>query len=100
MSIVKKDKQKVLGETFDDARIKTFLDVVPPAGINADYHSLEIAYRGMNHENFATFVGFFVEAGRNLNAKGPLGKNIAQIISEHRQGGDYLESLKAAGATL
>jgi hypothetical protein len=100
MSIVKKDKQKVLGESFDDARIKTFLDVVPPAGVSADYHSLEVAYRSMHHENFATFVGFFIEAGRDLNAQGPLGKNIAQIISAHRQGGDYLDSLKAAGAAL
>lgn len=100
MTIVKKDKQKVLGETFDDARIKTFLDVIPPKGMSADYHSLEVAYRSMHHENFATFVGFFVEAARDLNAKGPTGKTLAQIISEHRHGGDYLDSLKAAGATL
>lgn len=95
---LKKDKQKVLGETFDDERIKTFLDILPPQGINADYHCLEVAYRGMHQENFATFVEFFVAAGRDLNSPNPQGKSIAQVISEHRHGADYLASLKAAGA--
>ena len=98
MTVVKKDKQKVLGETFDDARIKTFLDVIPPKGVDADYHKLEIAYRGMHHENFATFVQFFTAAGGNLNAVGPEGKTMAKIISQHRNGSDYLAPLTAAGA--
>ena len=96
--MVKKDKQKVLGETFDDERIKTFLDAQAPKPIQADYHCLEIAYRGMQQENFATFGTFFKEAGRNFNAVGPEGKSIAQTISQHRNGADYLESLTAAGA--
>lgn len=95
---LKKDKQKVLGETFDDERIKTFLDVQPPKGVNADYHCIEVAYRGMHHENFATFVKFFVEAGRDLNSRNAQGKTMVEVISEHRQGTDYLESLRAAGA--
>ena len=95
---LKKDKQKVLGETFDDERIKTFLDTQAPKGIDADYHCLEVAYRGMHQENFATFVQFFCEAGRNLNAAGPTGKTIAQTISQHRHGADYLAALTAAGA--
>lgn len=96
--MVKKDKQKVLGETFDDERIKTFLDTQAPKGVDADYHCLEIAYRGMHQENFATFVTFFKEAGRNFNAVGPEGKTIAQTISQHRNSADYLELLTAAGA--
>ena len=95
---LKKDKQKVLGETFDDERIKTFLDVEPPKGVNADYHCLEVAYRGMHEENFATFVRFFTEAGRDLNARGPSGETMAEVIAKHRHGGDYLQALKAAGA--
>lgn len=95
---LKKDKQKVLGETFDDERIKTFLDIIPPNGVNADYHCIEVAYRGMHQENFATFVKFFVEAGRDINSRNPQGKTIAQVISEHRHGDDYLEPIKAAGA--
>jgi hypothetical protein len=95
--IVKKDKQKVLGETFDDERIKTFLDVKAPAGVDADYHCIEIAYRGMHQENFATFIRFFTAAGRNLNALGPEGKTIAQVLTSHRLSGDYLAALTSAG---
>ena len=95
---LKKDKQKVLGETFDDERIKSFLDVQAPAGINADYHCIEVAYRGMHDENFATFVTFFAETGRNFNAVGPTGKTMPQIIATHRHGAGYLAALNAAGA--
>jgi hypothetical protein len=95
---LKKDKQKVLGEFFDDERIKTFLELEAPAGVEADFHLLEKAYRGMGAENFATFVKFFVEAGRNLDTVGPEGKNILQICREHRHSAEYVAALEAAGA--
>ena len=94
----KKDKKKVLGEHFDDARIKTFLDFEPPVGVDADFHVLERAYRGMIEENFATFVRFFVEAGRNINATNPDGKTILAIVKSHRHGEDYISALESAGA--
>lgn len=95
---LRKDKEKVLGETFDDARIKTFLDYPAPAGVNADYHLLEKAYRGMLGGNFATFVKFFVEAGKDLNAIGPDGKTFLQSVKTHRNGEEYAQALEAAGA--
>lgn len=95
---LRKDKEKVLGEIFDDARIKTFLNYVAPVGINPDYHLLEKAYRGMRGENFATFVKFFVEAGKNINAVGPEGKTFLQTIKTHRSAEEYILALEAAGA--
>lgn len=95
---LKKDKQKVLGETFDDARIKTFLDTQAPRGVDADYHCLEVAYRGMHQENFATFIAFFTEAGRNINALSPTGKSFAKTVAEHHQSAEYLAVLTQAGA--
>ncbi len=95
---LKKDKQKVLGETFDDARIKTFLDLEAYGETNPDFHVLEKAYRGMKADNFATFVGFFLEQKRDINAVGPEGKTILTIVREHRHGGDYEETLVKAGA--
>lgn len=95
---LRKDKKKVIGEHFDDDRIRSFLDFVPPEGVNADFHVLEKAYRGMIAENFATFVTFFVEAGRDLNASGPDGRSLLEQISEHRHGEDYANALRAAGA--
>jgi hypothetical protein len=94
----RKDKQKVLGEHFDDERIKSFLDMESYGNINPDFHVLEKAYRGMIAENFATFVRFFIEAGRDINATDPNGKTILTIISQHRHASDYIEALKNAGA--
>jgi hypothetical protein len=38
--MLKKDKQKVLGEVFDDARVKSFLDYEAPAGVSTDFQLL------------------------------------------------------------
>ncbi|GLS25021.1 PA4642 family protein [Marinibactrum halimedae] len=95
---LKKDKQKVLGEVFDDERVKSFLEMQPPAGVNADFHLLEKAYRGMKVENFDTFVKFFQEDGRDVNAVGPEGKTMIEHIVTHRLGNEYADVLKKYGA--
>ncbi|MAN51008.1 MULTISPECIES: PA4642 family protein [unclassified Marinimicrobium] len=98
MSELKKDKKKVLGEVFDDERIKSFFQYPAPEGMDPDFHLLEKAYRGMREENFATFVHFFVERGHNLNAPGPDGKTFLQTIKDHRLADEYIAALKQAGA--
>lgn len=95
---LKKDKQKVLGEVFDDARIRTFLDFEPPAGINADFHLLEKAYRGMKADNFNTFLDMFIADGRDINASNNDGDSLLALIAEHKQSDDYISFLKAHGA--
>ena len=95
---LKKDKQKVLGEHFDDERIKTFLELESYGELNPDYHLLEKAYRGMKADNFATFVDFFVAEGHDINAKNPSGKSFLQVIHKHRLAEDYVAALKAKGA--
>lgn len=95
---LKKDKQKVLGEVFDDARLKTFLDHQPYGSQNPDFHVLEKAYRGMHAENFATFIQFFLDAGRDLNATNESGQTLLDIVRSHRLGEEYAEILVQAGA--
>ena len=95
---LRKDKEKVLGEIFDEARIKTFLEYTAPSGVNTDFHSLEKAYRGMRGENFETFVNLFIEAGKDLNAIGPEGKTFFQTIKTHRNSDEYVIALEKAGA--
>jgi hypothetical protein len=95
---LKKDKQKVLGEVFDDDRIRTFLQFVPPVGVDRDFHLLEKAYRGMKAENFATFVGMFLAEGRDINAQNPDGKTLLDIVGQHRHGDDYVDILRTHGA--
>lgn len=95
---LRKDKEKVLGEIFDDARIATFLNFTAPAEVNPDFHVLEKAYRGMRGENFATFVKLFVEAGKDVNAVGPDGKTFLQTIKTHRLAEEFILALEKAGA--
>ncbi|WP_339616445.1 PA4642 family protein [uncultured Gilvimarinus sp.] len=95
---LKKDKQKVLGEVFDNERIEGFLQYPAPEGISRDFHLLEKAYRGMREENFETFLTFFKQAGYDLNAKGPNDRTFLQTIKSHRLSDDYIAALEQAGA--
>ena len=95
---LKKDKQKVLGEHFDDERIKTFFNYEAYGNTNPDYHLLEKAYRGMKADNFATFLTFFIADGRDINVKNPQGLSFLQTLKRHRSAVDYIASLEAHGA--
>ena len=95
---LKKDKQKVLGEVFDDERIKTFLEYEAYGDTNPDYHLLEKAYRGMKADNFSTFLQFFVEEGHDINAINQQGHSFLHTISTHRQSEDYIHAMKDHGA--
>ena len=94
---LKKDKVKVLGETFDDERIRTFLNQQAPEGYDADFFTLERAYRGMLADNFETFIGFFLEAGGNINAENPQGETLTTLVSRHLKSAEYLDILTKAG---
>lgn len=91
----RKDKTQVIGEVFDDERIRTFLNFLPPAGIDADFHVLEKAYRGMKAENFSTFLDFFLAEHRNINATDSAGNTLLDIISGHPRATPYIVALKA-----
>jgi len=95
---LKKDKQKVLGEVFDEARVRGFLTIDEQEGVSTDYRLLERAYRGMKAENFNSFVTYFCESGKDINARNPEGLNILQVVAEHNQSSDYCDTLKKAGA--
>lgn len=95
---LKKDKQKVLGEVFDDERIKTFLNYEAYGDTNPSFHLLEKAYRGMKADNFTTFLGFFKNAGHDINATNADGESFLSITQQHRQSEDYVTALKAHGA--
>ena len=86
----------VRDEWWTDERVRTYLNLVPPAGENADFHCLQKAYQGMVPESFVRFVEFFVEDGRDLDAVGRDGKTISEVIAEHRNAGEYLAVIKNA----
>lgn len=93
------DKPKVIGEEWSDERVKSFLAIEPyDKGENADFNALLKAYQAMRAGDFERFIGFFVEAGRNLDAVNEHGETMLDRISEHRKGGDYARALETAGA--
>lgn len=97
---LKKDKQKVLGETFDDERVRSFLELRSQPGVNEDFALLERAYRGMKADNFATFLRFFIEEGRDINALNPHGATLLSIVQGHGTSSEYAQHLIESGARI
>lgn len=93
------DKPKVIDEEWSDERVKSFLALEPyDRAINPDFNALLKAYQAMRAEDFERFIGFFVESGRDLNARNEHGETMLDIISQHRRSAAYADTLKAAGA--
>ncbi len=95
---MRKDKEKVLDEVWTEDRVRSFLDIKSYDGTDEDFHMLLKAYQSMRASDFELFLQFFYEQGRNINARGPDGRNVLAIVSEHRLGADYADALRAAGA--
>jgi hypothetical protein len=93
------DKPKVIGEEWSDERVRSYLDLTPwDTRINADHFVLSKAYEAMRAEDFERFVGFFVAAGRDLNAEDERGQTLLDRVSQHRRRAAYAEALANAGA--
>jgi len=90
-------QRAVRDEWWSDERVLSFLDLQTTAEEDPDYHVLIKAYRGMVPEAFERFIGYFVEAGRNINAPGPAEITITKLVAGHKKSGEYLEILQKAG---
>lgn len=92
------DKTKVVDEVWDDARIESFLHKAPMGDErSADYSALLYAYRSMRPDDFATFIGMFLGAGRDINAKSNHGETLLATIRDHRHGAPFRTILEKAG---
>jgi len=91
---MKKDKQKVFDEVWTEARIAQFLDVVPPEGIDRDYHQIIKAYQSMRLNDFATFIDLMREAKRNVLAT-QNGMTASMVIGQHKHGAPYAAVLES-----
>lgn len=93
------DKQQVIDEVWDDARIEDFLSKAPLApGEDPDFSALIYAYRSMRPDDFERFLTRFVAAGRDPAARGRQGQTLRQVITPHRQAAPFLALLSAHGA--
>lgn len=89
---MKKDKEKVFDEVWNDERIAQFLDVIPPVGVDRDYHQIIKAYQSMRLNDFETFVDMMKADGRNLSAEHN-GVSASAIMGQHKHGSDYAKVL-------
>lgn len=96
---MRKDKAKVLDEQWDDERVAGFLTPRPGDGDVPDHRLLLRAYQSMRADDFARFVPLFVEAGRDLQARGRDGRTVLEEIREHHYGSDYAAIIEAALST-
>lgn len=96
---MRKDKEKVLDEQWDDERVASFLQPRPGDGENADYALLLRAYQSMRESDFARFVPMFCAAKRSLNDTGADGRTLLELLGEHRYGTEYADILRAHGAS-
>ncbi len=96
---LKKDKAKVLDEVWTEERIRGFLDIVPPAGVDGDFHTLLKAYQQMRADDFRIFIDMFQTDGRNINACNASGQTLLAIASAHRNSHQFVQILTAAGST-
>jgi hypothetical protein len=95
---MRKDKEKVLDEVWNEDRIRSFLELEPKPGTNGDFHRLHKAYQSMRAEDFALFTDIFVGAGSDINATDASGRTVLSYIAEHRASADYATVLQQRGA--
>ena len=89
----RKDKKKVVDEVWTPERVRSFLTLEPPAGVDADFHRLRRAYQSMRVEDFEDFIDMFVEAGGNLSALGPEGRTLLEELRTHTHGEPFAEAM-------
>ena len=96
---MKRDKEKVLDEVWDDERVASFLHKPPPdLPGDPEFHRLLFAYRSMRTHDFARFLDLYVDAGRDVTAKNADGESVARHISRHAKAGPYVHLLEAAAS--
>jgi len=86
------------GEDWSDERVRAYLDRQPVEGENADFHVLMTAYKHMRAHDFERFLGFFVTAGRDLNAMNADGQTLLALARTHAQSAEFVTLLEQAGA--
>ena len=97
----RKDKEKVLDEVWDDARIMSFLHKAAPqqSGVtlpgDADFFVLRHAYQAMRAEDFGRFLDYFAGEGGDVHACNGAGQTLAQYIAPHAKAGPFIELLNA-----
>jgi len=93
---MRKDKKQVIGDEIGDEQIKLFLNFEPVDATSPSLHKLIKAYRGLRVDDFQRFLGFFLEAGYDLDGKDAEGNDFIALIRDQRNAPDYIELIENA----
>lgn len=90
---MKRDKQRIEGEQWEESQLLSYLEFETYDGTDRDFHCLYRAYTRMNEATFERFVELFKAKGRNLQAQNKAGETLADILKRHTVSEDYLAIL-------
>ena len=96
------DKQKVIDEVWDDARVRSFLSKATPCEFvealpgDADFHLLLNAYYAMRVDDFKRFIVHYMREGHNVNAKNENGLTLIDYLRSHKKAIPFINALKQA----
>lgn len=90
-------QQATRNEDWSDERLSSFLELLPPEGMAADYNILLKAYRGMTAELFGRFVAIYTASGRDINVSLSDNSTMLDLVSQHRKSAEYATILQSAG---
>lgn len=86
-------------EEWPDARVFAYLNHLPQAGTDADYWVMYNAFKHMRPMDFERLLTQFTLDGRNVQAIGPEGKTIRQVIGQYpKQSAPFLAVLEKFNA--
>ncbi|MCQ4295767.1 PA4642 family protein [Pseudomonas stutzeri] len=92
---MRKDKKQVIGDEIADESIKLFLQPEPADDTPPSLHKLIKAYRGLRIDDFERFLGFFVAAGYDIDARDSQGLSFIDLVADQRQAQPYIELIEA-----
>jgi len=94
---VRPDKQTVVDEVWDDARVESFLHKPPMGDEEPEFSVLLYAYRSMRPDDFQRFILLYTQAGRDVRARSRAGRTLLETLADHRHGEPFRQILVAAG---
>lgn len=93
---MRKDKKQLIGDEIGDEQVKLFLDFEPVDATSPSLHKLIKAYRGLRIDDFERFLGFFKEAGYDLDSQDEHGQTFVDLIKDQRNAAEYIELIEQA----
>ena len=93
---MRKDKKQLIGDEIGDEQVKLFLDFEPVDATSPSLHKLIKAYRGLRIDDFERVLGFFKEAGYDLDSQDEHGQTFVDLIKDQRNAAEYIELIEQA----